>query len=269
MVNSIRLRNSIILGIIIVLCLVVITVSFIGSGFTENMREGALDFFEPVQGKVFSFFNPIAMFFSSIGDYIGLRQKYFELEEENIILREAYAQDISLKVENDALRRLLELDIRRDHDMIVVKVIGYYSNSWQSEIMLSAGTNDGVQEGMGVVGNSGLAGIIISAGNNSSRVRLISDTHSSLGVRILSSRKLGLIEGSQDGAVNLKYISIDEEIYKGDIIVTSEYGQYLPPDILIGRVKSIADIAGEPYREIIVEPFEDLKSLEYLMVIRQ
>jgi len=267
-VNNTRLRNSIILIIIIFLCLVVITISFMGSGFTENMKARTLDIFEPAQGKIFSFFNPVAMFFASIGDYIGLRQKYLELEEENAILREAYTQDISIKVENDALRKLLELDIRKDHDVIVVKVIGYYSNSWQSEIMLDAGTNNGVQKGMGIVGSSGLAGIIISAGNNSSRARLISDPQSSLGIRILSSRKLGLIEGSQEGIVYLKYISADEGIYKGDIIVTSEYGQYLPPDILIGRVSSILDIAGDPYREIIIEPFEDFRSLEYLMVIR-
>jgi len=245
------------------------TISFRGSGFTENIKARTLDIFEPVQEKIFSFFNPVAMFFASIGDYIGLRQKYFELEEENAILRESYTRDISIKVENDALRKLLELDVRKDHDVIVVKVIGYYSNSWQSEIMLSAGTNDGVQKGMGVVGSSGLAGIIISAGNNSSRARLISDPQSSLGVRILSSRKLGLIEGSQEGIIYLDYISSDEEIYKGDIIVTSEYGQYLPPDILIGRVSSVSDIAGDPYREIVIEPFEDFRSLEYLMVIRQ
>jgi rod shape-determining protein MreC len=121
---------------------------------------------------------------------------------------------------------------------------------------------------MGVMGDSGLVGIVISAGNSSSRVRLISDPQSSLGARILSSRKLGLIEGSQQGSIYLKYISQDEEIYKGDIIVTSEFGQYLPSDILIGRVRSVEDIPGSPYREIEIEPFEDLKRLEYLAVIR-
>lgn len=268
MVNSRRFGNIIILIVIVLLCLIVITISFRGSGFTEKVKARTLDIFEPVQEKIFPLFNPVARFFTSIRDYIGLRQKYLELEEENAWLRSHYAEDISIKVENDALRRLMELDIRKDHDMFVVKVIGFYSNRWQSEIILNAGTSDGIQEGMGVVGSKGLAGIIISAGNNSSRARLISDLQSSIGARILSSRKLGLIEGSQEGMVFLRYISSGEEIYKGDIIVTSEYGQYLPPDILIGRVSSISDIAGNPYREIIIEPFEDFRDLEYLMVIR-
>lgn len=269
MVNSRRFRNIIILIVIIFLCLVVITISFRGGGFTGRIKAKTLDIFEPVQERIFSFFNPVTVFFSSIRDYFGLRQKYLELEKENAKLRQKYIDDVSIKVENDALRKLLGLDIRQEHDILVVKVIGFYENSWQSEIIINAGTSGGVQEGMGVMGDSGLVGIIISAGNSSSRVRLISDPQSNLGVRILSSRKLGLIEGSQEGIIYLRYISFEEEIYKGDIIVTSEYGEYLPPDLLIGRVSGIEDVPGDPYREVTIETFEDLRELEYLMVIRK
>jgi rod shape-determining protein MreC len=267
-VDSRRFRNIIILIVIIFLCLAVITISFRGSGFTERIKARTLDIFEPVQEKTFSFFNPVTVFFSSIRDYIGLRQKYLELEKENARLRQGYAEDISIKMENDALRKILGLELRQDHDLAVVKVIGYYGNNWQSEIIINAGTTGGVQEGMGVVGYSGLVGLVISAGNSSARVRLINDPQSSLGTRVLSSRKLGLIEGSQQGSIYLRYISQDEVIYKGDIIVTSEFGAYLPEDIVIGRVKSIEAVPGDPYLEIQIEPFEDLKKLEYLAVIR-
>jgi rod shape-determining protein MreC len=267
-VDSRRFRNIIILIVIVFLCLAVITFSFRGSGFTERIKARTLDIFEPVQEKIFYFFNPVTIFFSSIGDYIGLRQKYLELEKENSRLRQRYVEDISIKVENDALRKLMGLELRQEHDLAVVKVIGYYGNSWQSEIIINAGTTGGIQEGMGVTGDNGLVGIVVSVGNSSARVRLISDPQSSLGARILSSRKLGLIEGSQQGNIYLRYISQDEEIYKGDIIVTSEFGQYLPADILIGRVKSLEDVPGSPYRVIEIEPFEDLKRLEYLAVIR-
>ena len=269
MVNSRRFRNIVILIVIIFLCLAVITISFRGSGFTERVKAKTLDIFEPVQEKMFSFFNPVTVFFTSIGDYFGLRKKYLELEKENASLRQEYVKDVSLRVENDALRKLLGIDIRQEHDMLVVKVIGFYENRWQSEVIINAGTSDGVQEGMGVMGYSGLAGMVISAGNRSSTVRLISDPQSSLGARILSSRKLGLIEGSQEGDIYLRYIAPEEEVYKGDIIVTSEYGEYLPPDLLIGRVSSIKDLPGDPYREIIVEPFEEFRALEYLMVLRR
>lgn len=268
MINNRRLRNIIVLIILVFLCLVIITISFRGSGLTERIKAGALDVFEPVQGKIFSFFNPITIFFSSIGDYIGLRQKYLDLEEENARLLASYAENTSIKIENDALRKLLDLDIREDNETITVKVIGFYGNRWQSEVIINAGTSNGVLENMGAVGTNGLCGIVISAGNKSSSIRLLSDPQSALGARILSSRRLGLIEGSQDGTIYLNYISTDEQVYKGDIIVTSEYGQYLPPDILIGRVQEVSHVPGSPYLEIVVEPFEDFKDLEYLMVIK-
>jgi rod shape-determining protein MreC len=267
-VNSRRFRNIIILVIIIFLCLLVITVSFRGSGIIEKIKAETIDIFEPVQEKAFSFFNPVVVFFASIGDYMGLREKNIELEEENAELRAKYSENINIKVENDALRKLLGLDLRKEHDLLTVKVIGFFNDTWQSEIILNAGSSDGVQEGMGVMGSRGLVGVITSAGNNSSRAMLINDPRSSLGARILSSRKLGLIEGSQEGVTYFKYISSEEEVYKGDILVTSEYGLYLPPDLLIGRVSSVMNKPENPYLGITVEPFEDLRSLEYLVVIK-
>jgi rod shape-determining protein MreC len=267
-INNRRFRNIIILVILVFICLVIITISFRGSDITERFKARTLDFFEPVQGKISSFFNPVTGLFSSLGEYIGLRQKYLDLEKENAGLLASYAESTSIKIENDALRKLLDLDIREDNETVAVKVIGFYFNSWQSEVIIDAGTNNGVHEGMGVVGTNGLCGIVVSAGNKSSSIRLLSDPQSSLGARILSSRKLGLIEGSQDGTVYLHYISTDEQVFKGDIIVTSEYGQYLPPDILIGRVREVSHVSGSPYLVIVVELFEDFKDLEYLMVIK-
>jgi len=54
-VNSRRFRNIIILVIIIFLCLLVITVSFRGSGIIEKIKAETIDIFEPVQEKAFSF----------------------------------------------------------------------------------------------------------------------------------------------------------------------------------------------------------------------
>lgn len=268
MINNRRFRNIIVLVILVFLCLTIITISFRGSDFTERVKAKTLDIFEPVQEKIFSFFNPVARFFSRTGDYIGLRQKYLDLEEENARLLSEQSENTSIKIENDALRRLLDLEIRENNDTIAVKVIGFYSNRWQSEVIINAGTSNGVLNGMGVVGTKGLCGTVISAGNKSSSIRLLSDPQSSLGARVLSSRKLGLIEGSQEGTIYLRYISTDEQVYKGDIIVTSEYGQFLPSELLVGRVMKVSHVSGEPYLEIIIEPFEDFKDLEYLMVIK-
>ena len=268
MILNRKLRNLIVLAIIIVLCLIIITVSFREIGLVQNIKAKTIDFFKPVQEKLFLFFSPVVRFFNSIRDYINLRDKLISLQKENSKLRKEYSENINLRVENDALRKLLGIELRKDHITIPAKVIGYYESKWQSEIVLNVGRSSRVLEGMGVINEDGLIGVITLAGNNSCNVRLISDPQSNIGARILSSRKLGIVEGSQDRKVILNYILAEELVFKGDIVITSEYGE-LPGEILIGRVSNVTKTAGSPYKEIEIEPFVDFKKIEYVLVIKE
>src|SRR4030042_3892245 len=88
-----RFRNFIVLGLIIILCLIVITVSFRESGLIKNIKIKTVDFFKPIQEKFFSFMSPFIHFINSIRDYINLREKYQELLAENSIMRGAYRSE--------------------------------------------------------------------------------------------------------------------------------------------------------------------------------
>ena len=263
-----RFRYFIILIVIIILCLVIVTVSYRQSELVQSIKAKTVDFLKPVQEKLISFFNPITRFFNSLRDYINLRDKYLKLQVENSELRRAYSENINLKVENDALRKLLEMELRKVYTTIPAKVIGYYENKWQSEVILNVGNNDGVLEGMAVVNEDGLVGRVIVAGNNSCNVRLINDPRSNVGIRILSSRKLGIIQGSQDRKISLNYILKEEPVFKGDIVITSEYGNF-PAEILVGRVSEVSENADDPYKSIEIESFVDFKKIEYVMVIKE
>jgi len=262
-----RFRNLIILSILIVLCLIVATVSFKDYHLVKNIRIEILDFFRPAQEKIYSFFHPLVNFINNTRDYFDLVEKVRILEEENSSLRKDYSENINLKVENNALRQLLGIKLRKDFKTKPAKVIGFYESKWQSEIILNVGRNDGVLEGMGVINEDGLIGVVILSADSSARVRLINDPQSSFGARILSSRKLGMVEGSPDKKIYLNYIPKGELVFKGDILITSEYGHLLPPEILIGRVKRVTESPDDPYKQIEVEPFVDFKELEYVLVI--
>jgi rod shape-determining protein MreC len=263
-----RFKYFIIIIIIIVLSLVMITVSYRQSELVQGIKAKTVDILKPVQEKLVLFFNPITRFFNSINDYIKLRDKYIKLQEENSELRCQYSENINLKLENDALRKLLGIELREDHQTIPAKVIGYYENRWQSEVILNAGSGDGVLEGMAVVNEDGLVGMVAVNGKDSCTVRLINDPQTKIGARILSSRKLGVIQGSQDRKISLNYILSEEQVFKGDIVVTSEYGNF-PGEILIGRVSRVLENAGDPYKSIEIEPFVDFKKMEYVLIIKE
>ncbi|MEA2015559.1 MAG: rod shape-determining protein MreC [Actinomycetota bacterium] len=263
-----RIRNLIILAIIIFLCLVIITASFRQSEIITNIKSKTIDFFKPIQEKFFSLFSPVIGFFNSVRDYINLREKYLDLQAENSRLREEYVENVNLRVENNSLRKLLDMKLREGYETITARVIGFNQESWKSEVILNAGVSEGACQGMGVLSEEGLVGIIINSGSDSCNVRLINDPRSSIGVRILSSRKLGVLKGSQDGKITLNYIPAGETVFKGDIIITSEYGN-LPGEILVGRISKVSEDGDSLYKIIEVEPFADLKRLEYVLILEQ
>ncbi len=264
-----NVKSIIVIAVIVVLCIIIITVSFRDSEVFNKTVSTTLDIFKPAQEKIFVFFQKTTGFFFTISDYFKLNDKVKNLEKENFLLLSEYSESINLKTENDHLRELLGMDIRSDHETQTVRVIGYYESSWQSRIVINAGKSDGVLEGMAVVNEKGLVGIVVLASNNSSQVRLLNDPQSSVGARILSSRKLGLVEGNPDKKVYLNYIDQSEDIFKGDVLITTEFGENMPAEILIGRIKKLSISEDTPYVLIEIEPFADYKRLEYALVIKE
>ncbi len=263
-----NLKNIIILSVLIVICIIIITVSFRDVDLFRRTRSVTLDFFKPVQENTYLFFQPVTRFFNRVGSYFKLTDTVQQLETENSKLRQAYSESINLKIENDALRRLLGLKIREEYDTEPAKVIGYFYNKWKSEIVIDIGTNSGIVEGMAVVNEDGLIGMVTLTSNYTSQVRLLNDPQSTIGARVLSSRKLGMVEGSNEKVVYLNYIPSGETVLKGDILITSEFGEYIPPELLIGRIKKIGQSSDVYYRQIEVEPFVDLMDIEYVLVIK-
>ena len=77
-----------------------------------------------------------------------------------------------------------------------------------------------------------------------------------------------MVEGSPEKKVFLNYIEKDEEVFKGDILVASEFAENIPAEILIGRIKNFSIKENSAYATIEVEPFSDYKDLEYVIVIK-
>ena len=263
-----RFKNITILLIVIILCIIAATVTFRDYAFVRAGKAALIDTFSPVQEKVFAFFSPIVRFSGSIRDYINLRQKYIQLQEENQILRKGYVDNINLRIENRALRDMLGIEAREEYSMQPAKLIGFYQGRWQSEALLNVGRMQGIEEGMGVINNDGLVGVVSFVADSSCKVRLINDPSSSIGARILTSRALGVLEGTQDRGVALRYIHRDAHVFVGDTVITSELSEKLPAEILIGRISHVSEEIDDAHKRIEIEPFVDLKSVEHVMVIK-
>ncbi|MDD5659422.1 MAG: rod shape-determining protein MreC [Actinomycetota bacterium] len=261
------LRNIIIISIIIIICLIIITASFKDVNFIKRLKTKTLDIFRPLQEKIFTAFNPLVKAVDSVKNVFGLSQKVKELEREKSSLLKDYSENINLKIENNSFRNLLDIKQRKNYKTVCAKVIGYNEEKWESEITLNAGKNDGVMEGMGVINEKGFIGTVILSASDSCKVRLLNDQQTNIGARILSSRSLGMIEGSSSKKIFLNYIPKEDIVYNGDIVITSEFGKHIPPEILIGIVKNVSNSEENPFKTIEIEPFVNFRSIENVLVI--
>lgn len=204
-------------------------------------------------------------------EYVDLRR----VRRDNQLLREEVRQ---LRVELGELRetaleharlsRLLQLDERVETKAVVARVIGKDTTNWFRSILINIGTNRGIRRHMAVVTNEGLVGRVVEVTALSSRVQLITDPESAVGVLIQRSRAIGVAAGSQDGAIRVEYLPLMADVAVGDRIITSGMGGIFPKGIPVGQVvRSSRPTNATLFQLIEAQPYTDFSSLEEVMVL--
>jgi len=189
-----------------------------------------------------------------------LRTEVARLHEENTRLRPAGA-------ENRRLRALLGFKVQQPYHSVVARVIGRDPTYWFSTVLVDRGLADGVRRNDPVVTNDGLAGHVIETAGSWSRVLLMIDPRSAVGVVIDRSREAGVAEGQGQPLLRVRYLSRDADIRPGDRVVTSGLGPTYPQGMLVGVVVGPAAGGGNMFQEVFVRPTADLTHLEDLLIV--
>ncbi|MCD8108757.1 MAG: rod shape-determining protein MreC [Clostridiales bacterium] len=205
-----------------------------------------------------------------------LMQENEELKEELADVREELNQ---VQIDQDELKQLQELyDMDQtwsDYDKIAASVIGKDSGNWFSTFVIDKGTNDGVTEGMNVIADGGLAGIVTSAGPNYATVRSIIDDSSNVSCKDLSTSDLLIVSGSlqsmnESGLITFSDLSdSDAAASVGDQIVTSNISDLYLPGIPVGYITEITPDSNKLTKSGTVATIVDFEHLEKVFVILQ
>ncbi len=173
------------------------------------------------------------------------------------------------EIENDRLKKLLELRSER-HDVITsAQVIARDPSNWFQIIWIDKGSRFGVAPDMVAVTPDGPVGKVHRVLDTASSVILITDVNSSVAVRLQSSRIEGILEGRGDDRCNLKYISKDGVVKVGEKVITSGLEGIYPEGLLIGHVSAVKEEGRELFQLIEVTPVQDLSGIEEILLIRK
>lgn len=229
---------------------------------------------------VFSIFSPIHNGVSTVIRGIGnLWKGYFSLRDvhkENLDIKE---EMFFLQLENRLLRGLLDWSIKEAEledslegiggSIVFTRVIEMDLTNKYKSVVINKGLFDGIEKDMIVLDKYGqLVGRVIGPiGLKEARVQLITDSESGIGVH---NKKdiLGVVNGNDEGMCILKYIEGTESgVDTGDILITSGFDHVYPPGIPVGKIVTMKT-TDELFKDIIVQPFFKLRSLDQLAVIK-
>ncbi|MBE9180771.1 rod shape-determining protein MreC [Oculatella sp. LEGE 06141] len=185
--------------------------------------------------------------------------------EENAAVLELQQRLIELENQNQQLQQLLDYVKTRPDQGIAAPVIGRSADHWWQQVTIGRGRRQGIQVGAIVSGTGGLVGRVIQVTPNTSRVLLISDPTSQVGVTISRSRHMGYMRGQAENRAVMEFFDKVPDVRAGDIVSTSSFSQLFPPGLPVGRVESV-NLNKSPAPEAVIELSAPISHLEWVMV---
>ena len=184
------------------------------------------------------------------GDYI----------EKNIRLK-------LLEADNVRLRKILSLKSFNDETRISAAVISRSPKGWWQQLEINKGEKDGIKGGEAVIGPGGLVGIVDSSTFLTSRVRLLTDTGSKVGVWISRTKRHGVLTGIGKNRPKLNFLNKNSLAQVGDVVTTSPASTLLPPNLTIGIIQFVNEKAlPSPYA--IVQLTASPEAIDWVQVLK-
>jgi rod shape-determining protein MreC len=179
--------------------------------------------------------------------------------------RELEQRLIELESQNQQLQALLGYTAKIPGEKISAPVIGRSADHWWQQVILGRGRRDGIQVGAIAAGNGGIVGRVTQVTENSSRVLLISDPTSQVGVTISRSRYMGYIRGQAANRVIMEFFDKVPDVRPGDVVSTSSYSRLFPPGLPVGVVESV-NLNKSPAPEAVIELSSPISHLEWVIL---
>jgi rod shape-determining protein MreC len=196
-----------------------------------------------------------------IVDLANLIEENERLKEENTRLLQWQVFARKLEAENKELKSLLRFDPGPDAKFISARAIAEIGSTFARVLLINVGEDKGMRTDLAVMTGDGVVGRVISAGERSSRVLLLTDINSQVPVLVGEKATRAILEGNNTENPSIKFVDSDAGLSPGDLITTSGHGGIYPQGLPIGVV------AGEIEGEILAQTFVDWRRITFVRVI--
>ncbi|HYZ79340.1 MAG TPA: rod shape-determining protein MreC [Gaiellaceae bacterium] len=223
----------------------------------------------------------IARPFRDVYDYFhGLavaRSENERLKSELERYRQLYDQNATAVHDNLLLTKILKYEqgphFPTGFRAVNTRVIAQPPSQFEQQIVVEAGSNQGIRRYDPVVTPAGLVGDVTKVFSNVARVTLLTDEQSAVGAMNLKGASGLVRHGASPGStLILDQVTKDQIVQRGDHVLTQgtlagKLPSVYPRGIPIGVVTHVGQSDVGLYKDIQLRPFVDFSSLESVIVL--
>lgn len=231
------------------------------------MAFGDLSQFGGLRSVVVSTIGVFQDAFSFIPNPVALKSENSSLRDLNAQLSFEVQKSRQSSIENDKLRSLLQFKSISKLPLVPAEVVGKTIGSIRSYITINRGSSSGIAQGMAVMTDRGLVGVVASVSTNFSIVSIIKNRDIRVAARLESSRLDGVVYWEDDEILVMKNLPKTYSIQQGEIVVTSEYSTKFPPNIPIGKVVGNYNDPNTLFATLKIQSFAQFETLEQVFVV--
>ena len=207
-------------------------------------------------------------------DYVYLvdvKQDNGKLSYDNARLREQVHRLEQAQVENQQLRRLLQMKEALPGESVSAQVTSKDFNEFfrMMRIVLDRGGRD-IRTHMPVVAPDGVVGAIVHVAGDSLDVQLAVDAAFGVDVEDERTKARGFVRGTGDPArysCKVEMVDSRDEVELGDLLVTSGKGKWFPRGIPVARVTKVTKRELGRDQEIEAVPTVDFSRIDAVLIL--
>lgn len=173
-----------------------------------------------------------------------------------------------LKVENQRLRLLLNSPLRTDEYKKIAEVLTAETDVYRKQVVINQGQRDGAYVGQPIIDEKGIVGQLISVGENTSRVLLLTDVTHSIPVQVLRNDVRLIASGTgRNDELSLDHVPRSVDIVKGDLLVTSGLGGRFLEGYPVAIVESVSRDGQNYFATVTAKPLASIERLRYVLLL--
>lgn len=193
--------------------------------------------------------------------YENLRDEYFKLKSETLLLR-------TLQDENTDLRNLLDASERLNETVTLAELINVSIDPYNHRVLVGRGLRDGVYEGQAVIDDQGVIGQVTEVMPFNSSVMLMTDPGHAMPVQVQRTGLRTVVYGTGSvSSLSVPFLNQNSDVEVGDVLISSGLGGRFPNGYPVATIADIEIIPDEAFMRVSAEPIGKLDRSNHVLLL--